>query len=94
MKLQYGRNMQFTRLIKVNGLLKEFNFTKASRENAGLFSIDTIDDRGNRIIFSMVRTDLGWKLEPESFLPGWISSLETQLNEHIEDEFQQLTGKP
>jgi hypothetical protein len=84
--------MQFTRLIKVNGLLKEFNFTKANRDNTGSFSVDTIDDRGNRIIFSMIKTEKGWELEPESFLPGWISAIEPQLNKQIEDEFQQIAG--
>jgi len=84
--------MQFTRLIKINGHLQEFNFTKGDREKSGTFSIDTVDERGNRICFSMTNAETGWEILPESFIPGWILDVQPQLNNCIEEEFQQLAN--
>jgi len=44
-----------------------------------------VDDRGNRIIFAMVRENGAWKLG-SALLPKWIGQYEEQLNEAIEDE--------
>ena len=74
--------MQFTRLYKVNGYLKEFNFRKSNSSNEGKVSVDTIDDRGNRIIFFMEKDDKGWKLVSSDF-PSWVLEQETSLNEAI-----------
>jgi hypothetical protein len=76
------KNMQFTRLYKVNGYLKEFNFRKSNSSNEGKVSVDTIDDRGNRIIFFMEKDDTGWKLVASDF-PSWVLEQETSLNEAI-----------
>jgi hypothetical protein len=76
------KNMQFTRLYKVNGYLKEFNFRKSNSSNEGKVSVDTIDDRGNRIIFFMEKDDTGWKLITSDF-PSWVLEQETNLNEAI-----------
>lgn len=76
------KNMQFTRLYKVNGYLKEFNFRKSNSSNEGKVSVDTIDDRGNRIIFFMEKADAGWKvITPD--LPVWVLEQETNLHEAI-----------
>lgn len=81
--------MQFTRLYKVNGYLKEFNFRKSNSSNEGKVSVDTIDDRGNRIIFFMEKIDATWKLvTPE--VPAWVVGQETNLHEAIEEG---LSGK-
>lgn len=74
--------MQFTRLYKVNGYLKEFNFRKSNSSNEGKVSVDTIDDRGNRIIFFMEKDNTGWKLVTTD-LPSWVLEQETNLNEAI-----------
>ena len=74
--------MQFTRLYKVNGYLKEFNFRKSNSNNEGKVSVDTIDDRGNRIIFFMEKDNTGWKLVTTD-LPSWVLEQETNLNEAI-----------
>jgi hypothetical protein len=76
------KNMQFTRLYKVNGYLKEFNFRKSNSSNEGKVSVDTIDDRGNRIIFFMEKDNTGWKLVTTD-LPSWVLEQETNLNEAI-----------
>jgi hypothetical protein len=83
------KNMQFTRLYKVNGYLKEFNFRKSNSSNEGKVSVDTIDDRGNRIIFFMEKIDASWKLiTPE--VPAWVVLQEANLHEAIEEG---LSGK-
>ena len=51
------KNLQFTRLYKVDGYLKEFNFRKSNPSPDGRCSVDTIDARGNRIMFFMEKTD-------------------------------------
>ena len=58
MQLNFIKNIQFTRLVKADGRLREFNFRKFSGEEGELlFSIDVVDDRGNRIIFRMRKED-------------------------------------
>lgn len=84
MKLQVAKNIQFSRLIKANGRLCEFNFRKMTGLHEGLFSIDVADDRGNRILFKMEKEEGFWKIISES-LPFWITDACTQLHEKIEE---------
>src|SRR5436190_2155587 len=65
MKLEFIRNIQFSKLIKVNGRLKEFNFRKPNSKESP-FTVDVIDDRANRIIFHMQKTDDKWKRRAKS----------------------------
>ena len=85
MPIQFVRNIQFSRLIKAEGRLREFNFRKTGTGNDERCSVDTVDDRGNRIIFSMYREGTSWKLN-STLLPKWICQYEEQLHEAIEDE--------
>jgi hypothetical protein len=82
------KNIQFTRMLKAEGRLREFNFRKLSGLQEGLFTIDVVDDRGNRIMFRMQKDDHGWKIVPQP-LPDWIAKSERQLNDLIEEELQQ-----
>ena len=76
----------FTRIIKAGGRLREFNFRKFTRENQELFSVDTVDNRGDRIVFRMQRSGNNhWsitQLEP----PTWVRENESLLDEAIETE--------
>ena len=85
MPIQFVKNVQFSRLIKAEGRLREFNFRKTGSGNEERCSVDTVDDRGNRIIFAMFREGGVWKLS-STLLPKWICQYEEQLNEAIEDE--------
>ncbi len=78
------RNLQFTRLYKVDGYLKEFNFRKSNATPEGRFSVDTVDARGNRIMFFMEKDNTEWKILPEQELPGWIIEQENNLQDAIE----------
>jgi len=62
MELKYVKNIQFTKLIKCDGQLKEFNFRKPNGKQEGLFTVDVIDAKGNRIIFNMEMKDGIWQI--------------------------------
>jgi hypothetical protein len=87
MRIQFVKNIQFTKLLKVEGRLREFNFRKLGGVNEGFFTVDVVDDRGNRILFRMQKTDSNWKLVQQP-LPRWIADVETQLHEIIEEELR------
>ena len=89
MDLKSIKNIQFTKLIKVNGKLKEFNFRKPNGRQEGLFTVDVIDERGSRIIFSMQKTDSNWKIT-DLQLPDWVINTEPAFQEIIEEEFKSL----
>ena len=86
MELRFIKNIQFTKLIKVEGKLKEFNFRKPNGKQEGLFTVDVIDERGNRIIFNMEKSDAHWKIITTD-LPAWITDSETTFHDLIEEEF-------
>lgn len=90
MKLSYVRNVQFTRLVKINGQLKEINFRKSNITDEGQFTVDVIDERSNRIIFYMVKEDQ-WKIITEN-LPAWIMNEENILNDIIKEELEKFTA--
>lgn len=88
MQVQTIKNIQFTRLVRAEGRLREFNFRKYTGEEGQLlFSVDVVDDRGNRIIFKMKKEDTGWKVVPvPAPLPQWVLNNEVNFNELIEEE--------
>lgn len=85
MPIQFIRNIQFTKLIKAEGRLREFNFRKTGASGEERCSVDTVDDRGNRIIFTMTRENGSWKIG-SALLPKWITQYETDLNDAIDNE--------
>ena len=91
MKITFNKNIQFTKLIKVKGRLKEFNFRKANDTPKGLVTVDVLDHfdtHGNRIIFYMEPKDAKWQILPQE-LPEWILEKENELQDFIIEE---LTG--
>lgn len=85
MHVQFIKNIQFTKLLKADGRLREFNFRKSNGLQEGLFTVDVSDDRGNRIIFQMQREDGVWKILKQQ-LPPWIWSNEPNFHTLIEEE--------
>ena len=81
------RNVQFTRLLKAEGFLREFNFRKKVVEGKMIFNVDVTDDRANRIFFDMEKQDDVWKLHQQQ-LPSWITKSEKDLHTLIEHELQ------
>jgi hypothetical protein len=91
MQVHFIKNIQFTRLVKAEGRLREFNFRKFSGEEGELlFSIDVVDDRGNRIIFRMQKDGQTWKILPGQF-PAWVMVNETNFHDLIEEELGQAS---
>ncbi|WEK38172.1 MAG: hypothetical protein P0Y53_11760 [Candidatus Pseudobacter hemicellulosilyticus] len=89
MRIQFVKNIQFTKLLKVEGRLREFNFRKLGGENEGIFTVDVVDDRGNRILFRLKQESDGWKIM-EQPLPNWIWENEKKLNEMLEEELRSM----
>ncbi len=89
MELKFVKNIQFTRLIKCDGQLKEFNFRKPNGKPEGLFTVDVIDAKANRIIFNMEMREAAWKITTAD-LPAWIMESEKAFHEIIEEEFKSI----
>ena len=69
------RNVQFTKLIKINGRQCEFNFRKRTAEE---FDVDTVDDRGNRIMFKLVKKEDNWSVQGNNSV-GWLIQHEKEI---------------
>lgn len=88
MHANFIKVVHFTRLIKAGGRLREFNFRKFRDAEIDTFSVDTVDDRGNRLLFRMQKSSNNhWTLLQQIF-PKWIPENETKLHDAIEDELQ------
>lgn len=86
MKIEFNKNVQFTKLIKADGHLREFNFRKINNSGNILFSVDVSDDRGNRKMFKMQKEQDKWKFQNTEEFPDWILKNESLINEMIEEE--------
>ena len=87
MQIRFIRNIQFTRLIKAEGRLREFNFRKPNGREEALTTVDVSDDRGHRIIFNMKKEGSVWRIVPQP-IPAWVTQLEDKLSELIEEELR------
>jgi hypothetical protein len=85
MHIQFTKNIQFTRLLKGEGRLREFNFRKVQDLTGISFSVDVCDDRGNRIMFYMKKDNDTWKIIPQP-LPAWVLENEPGFHTLIEEE--------
>ncbi|MBL0135391.1 MAG: hypothetical protein IPP79_16175 [Chitinophagaceae bacterium] len=86
MQLQFQKNIQFTKLIKADGRLREFNFRKMGGIQDGLFTLDVSDEKGNRLMLRLHKEDGIWKvMEPEN-VPLWILRNEKIFHDVIEEE--------
>ena len=86
MNLHITKNIQFTRLVKANYHLKEFNFRRINGALEEAFHVDVNDDRGNRLMFRMQRDEKGQWRVPQQPLPQWVFESEGKLHELIEQE--------
>ena len=88
MHINFIRNIQFTKLLKAEGRLREFNFRKLTGLNEGLMTVDVSDDRGNRIMFTMQKNGNNWTFYSDPILPEWVKESEQNLSEMIENELK------
>jgi len=87
MPIRFVRMVQFTRLIKVEGRLREFNFRKLKSPEEEMFNVNVCNERGDRFFFNMQKKETTWRIESGEF-PNWVLQHETNLNEAIEDELR------
>ncbi|MEO8583081.1 MAG: hypothetical protein ABI415_04740 [Flavitalea sp.] len=85
MQIRFVKNIQFTKVLKADGRMREFNFRKPNGREQALCTVDVSDDRGYRIVFSMEKENSNWKILPQS-LPKWVAELESKLDQLIEEE--------
>jgi len=85
MQIQFRKNIQFTKLIKAEGHLREFNFRKLTGFQDELFTVDVSDDRGNRIMFRMRKEDGLWKIIAQP-MAEWVVKNESTFHDVIEEE--------
>ena len=85
MHLEFVRMIQFTRLVKADGRLREFNFRKVKSPDEELFDVNVCNERGDRIIFSMHKKEDAWRIIPGQ-LTQWILQNENSLDESIKNE--------
>jgi hypothetical protein len=91
MQILFTKVVHFTKLIKAGGRLREFNIRKLKHPEKELFSIDTVDDRGNRIIFQSEKIGGNWHIIPgEHTLPVWVGEVESKIGDAIEEELRQV----
>ncbi len=88
MQITFTKNIQFSKLIKANGRLKEFNFRKINDNKEGMFTVDVVDERDTRVFFTIQKIENNWKII-KTPLPEWILDNEQTFNEVIEDELRQ-----
>jgi len=85
MKMLFQKQVQFTRYIKTNAGLKEFNFLKINNTISPTFAIDVSDERGRRHEFFVINEGDDWKMQGKD-LPHWIVEAELNLLDAIKSE--------
>jgi hypothetical protein len=83
--MQFVKMVQFTRLVKAEGQLREFNFRKLRTSDDPQFTVNVCTERGDRVIFNMLKKDNDWKIL-EQDIPKWILLSENSISAVIEDE--------
>ncbi|MCD2423183.1 hypothetical protein LQ567_10440 [Niabella pedocola] len=87
MHTSFNKIVHFTRLIKINGRLREFNYRKNNNAGSYVFDVDTADDRGNRLFFRLLKEDNEWQLTAKMAMPEWVTDnrelLITELEEGV-----------
>lgn len=89
MKLEVSKNVQFTRLLKADGRLREFNFRKLGGLHNGMFGVDVVNDRGDRIIFKLVKENADWKIFDRD-VPAWVTAAAAELHEILEETLNRI----
>lgn len=91
MHINFIRNIQFTKLLKVDGRLREFNFRKLTGLNEGLVTVDVSDDRGNRLMFTMQKNGSEYIFHNPPSLPEWVIRNEQNLSDLIDAELRMVS---
>lgn len=85
--------VHFSKLIKIEARLREFNFKKNNLLGDNVFDVDTADDRGNRIYFKLKNTDNIWTVEAKTALPDWVKNNEKTIISGLEEGFVEFNAQ-
>ncbi|WP_300598359.1 hypothetical protein [Niabella sp.] len=85
MHTSFNKIVHFTRLIKINGRLREFNYRKNNNAGSYVFDVDTADDRGNRLFFRLLKEDNEWQLTTKMSMPEWVTDNQELLVTELEE---------
>ena len=80
--MNFQKQIQFSKNIKADGRLREFNFLKLNNRAADSYKVDVSDERGRRYEFLLSYGGENWKISVEG-LPGWVIEAEPKLEEEI-----------
>jgi hypothetical protein len=80
--MNFQKQVQFSKLIKANGRLREFNFLKLNNTELPSYRVDVSDEKGRRYIFQLTNNGGECRISGED-LPKWIIDTETALQEAI-----------
>lgn len=79
-------NIFFSKIIKLGDRQREINFRKLPGDVNHSYHVDTTDDRGNRVIFSIYKDASGHWVTSDPIIPTWIHGSEEMLGNIIEEE--------
>jgi hypothetical protein len=83
----------FSKVIKAGERQREFNFRRMTDGSDLKFHVDVPDDKGNRIIFQMLKNEEGRWEASTPFLPAWIVEAEQILHDAIQENVNVLVKK-
>ena len=76
--MKLDRQIQFSKAIKANGVIREFNFLKIKTAAIPTYHVDVSDERGNRHYFSLIYENDEWII-PKTTIPGWITAARNEI---------------
>jgi hypothetical protein len=76
------RHIAFTKLIKAEGRLREFNFRRKAGAQGAVYDIDVSDQYGRRHYFHLQQQGKDW-LATNQEIPGWIADALPQIQAFI-----------
>jgi hypothetical protein len=82
--MHFVKLIQFTRLVKIGGRLREFNFRKLNSKDKESYNVNVCNERGDRFFFIMQKNENNWSIEPDA--PGWVRQNENDIGAAIEEE--------
>ena len=81
--MKFQKQVQFSKHIKIQGQLKEFNFLKLNKNDFPTYTVDVSDDRGRRFIFLFMQDGKDWKITGDD-LPNWVLDAKEMLRQEVE----------
>lgn len=74
------KNIQFTRLIKAGGRLREFNFRKSNAISGPIFTVDVVDHHDVRHYLIFRKDGEAWILQSKE-IANWIEEVMPQIKD-------------